>query len=273
MNTTFDGTGYTRPVCRVHPDGEKASERARLRMETAWGEPLFLADWAEPVFLHFSVDPVILQPHVPFPLDTRDGLAYVSLVAFTMRDMRFKWGGELTRWLTGPIATHSFLNLRTYVKVGKEPGIHFMREWLNSRLATRLGPVTFGLPYRYGEINYRHDYENLSFEGQVSDGERSLRFEAGATERIEEWTSCEPCSLDEFLLERYTAFNARSEWRGYFRVWHEPWPQTRLKDLDIVDFSLIEGIPIGRDLQFVGGNVSTGAKDVWMGRPHRIGSN
>ena len=53
---------------------------------------------------------------VPFPLDLHEGRAFVSLVAFTMRDLAPRRGGRWTSWLLRPIATHEFLNVRTYVR-------------------------------------------------------------------------------------------------------------------------------------------------------------
>ncbi|KAB2637815.1 MAG: hypothetical protein DVB25_09270, partial [Verrucomicrobia bacterium] len=88
-------------------------------------EPFLLADWSDAVFLHYAVKPEALQPFVPFPLDLRDGVAYVSLVAFTMKNMRPRVGGKWTAGLFKPIATHEFLNVRTYVKHKGEPGIYF----------------------------------------------------------------------------------------------------------------------------------------------------
>src|SRR5678815_4298013 len=95
----------------------------------------------------------------PYPLDLHQGRAFVSLVAFTLRDMRPHFGGPLTAWLFRPIATHEFLNVRTYVRHRDEPGIHFLAEWLTNRLAVKLGPRTFGLPYHLGKITYHHDWE------------------------------------------------------------------------------------------------------------------
>jgi len=68
------------------------------------------------MFLHFEVLTRELQAEVPFALDLYGGEAWVSLVAFTLRDMRFRFGGVLVRWLCRPIATHDFLNVRAYVR-------------------------------------------------------------------------------------------------------------------------------------------------------------
>src|SRR5690348_9171346 len=80
--------------------------------------PLFVADWTDAVFVHFAIDPRVLQPHVPFELDLYGGKAYVSLVAFTQERLRPRVGGRLAAALSAPLATHHFLNVRTYVRVG-----------------------------------------------------------------------------------------------------------------------------------------------------------
>src|SRR5882672_10934511 len=135
------------------------SAAARERMLSQRFEPLFLAAWERVLMIHFEVDPKVLQQWVPFELDLHDGRAFVSLVAFTMRRMRLYFGGRFAAWLLRPIATHDFLNVRTYVRQGSECGIHFLAEWLSNRLATLIGPGTFSLPYRLGHIQYDHDPE------------------------------------------------------------------------------------------------------------------
>src|SRR5258705_3346218 len=117
--------------------------------------PLFQCSWDRAVFLHYRVDPKFLQPQIPFDLDLHEGQAYVSLVAFTLRNMRLTH--PHLKFITNPLRTHTFLNVRTYVRVGDMRGIYFIAEWLNNRLATVLGPVLYGLPYRFGKLTYRHD--------------------------------------------------------------------------------------------------------------------
>src|SRR5262245_4094506 len=177
---------------------------ARQRLLSRWGEPLFYADWLRAVFLHFEVPAAALQREVPFPLDLRDGKAYVSLVAFTMHAMRFRFGGRLTAWLCRPIATHGFLNARTYVSTGGEQGIFFLREWLSSQLCVQLGPLTFGLPYRYGRMKYQHDPDNGKLDGCISAPRMAgvVRYRA-TLEPGAEFEVCAADSLEEFLIERY----------------------------------------------------------------------
>ena len=131
------------------------SEAARRRILDVRSNPLFLCDWLRAVFIHYEVDAEALQREVPFALDLHEGRAYLSLVAFTMCNMRPRFGGRLTAALFSPIATHGFLNVRAYVKHDGETGIYFLAEWLPNRLSLLLGPRAFGLPYRYGLLGYQ----------------------------------------------------------------------------------------------------------------------
>jgi uncharacterized protein YqjF (DUF2071 family) len=252
---------------------ESPGEAGWRRLHEHWFEPLFVADWDRAAFLHFSVDPGLLQPWVPFPLDCREDRAWVSLVAFTLSGMRLRAAGRAGRLLCAPIGTHVFLNVRTYVRVGGEPGIHFLAEWLPNRLAVILGPRLFGLPYRLGRLDYRHGRKpGSSISGEVTGaggGHLHYRAELPADAPF---MACEPGTLDEFLLERYTAFVAwQGGRRGFFRVWHRPWPQVRIEP-EIADRSLLLECPGGPDwapgATFALAHFSPGSEEVSMGRPH-----
>jgi uncharacterized protein YqjF (DUF2071 family) len=231
------------------------------------GEPLFLARWDRAVFIHYEADPVILQREVPFPLDLREGRAFVSLVAFTLLRMRPRRGGRLAEWLFKPIASHEFLNVRTYVQHGGEPGIFFLAEWLSNPLSVRLGPRSFGLPYRFGHLRYAHAAGEGAIFGTVKAREGQLGYRAQIT--AANFDPGETDSLTEFLLERYTAFTCQRERRRLFRVWHEPWPQTPI-DIEVTADDLLPSTGNWwRSGLYIGANYSPGV-EVWMGRPHPI---
>src|SRR5436305_11877597 len=154
------------------------NDAARRRMLAVRGEPMFYARWDRAVFIHYETDPASLQRNVPFELDLRDGRSFVSIVAFTLQRMRPRIGGRLGEWLLKPIATHEFLNVRTYVRHRGEPGIFFLSEWLSSRLCVRLGPATFGLPYRFARIGYQNSHETRRVQGDVqADARNIFRYE------------------------------------------------------------------------------------------------
>ena len=255
----------------VPGDAGLLSEVARIRMLANRGEPLLTADWDRVLMVHYEMDPAALRPFVPFPLDVRDGRAYVSLVAFTMRDMKPARGGKLAEWLFRPIATHGFLNVRTYVRVGREPGIYFLTEYLDNLLSLRLGPPLFGLPYRGARLDYRHDWEDAAIGGRVSETGSGTAFEyAGHVPPAAVFTTSPAGSLTEWLMERYTAFTAHGRHRRLFRVWHTPWMHTAV-NVRIVDASLLRARwPWFAKARLIGANFSPGLRNVWMGRPHRL---
>jgi hypothetical protein len=189
-------------------------------------EPLFVADWDDVAFVHFAFERSALQPLVPFELDLFDGTAYVSLVAFTQRRLRPRRGGRLAAALSTPLATHEFLNVRTYVRHAGERGIYFLCEWVPNRLATWLGPPLYGLPYRLGRLRYRYDRPAGAARHEVIARGRRLAFDVIAEPNPPPATAT-PGTLDAFLLERYTAFTRCRGRDACFRVDHAPWPQQR----------------------------------------------
>lgn len=107
---------------------------AKERLLSRRGEPLLYANWDNVLFIHYEIEPDELQRCIPYPLDLYHGRAFVSFVAFTMRGMRPRLGGTLGALLFKPIATHHFLNVRTYVRHEGEAGIHlcangFRTDW------------------------------------------------------------------------------------------------------------------------------------------------
>jgi uncharacterized protein YqjF (DUF2071 family) len=243
-------------------------------MQQTRGEPLFLADWDRVLMVHFAVDTESLQRDVPFELDRREGCAFVSLVAFTLWGMRPAWGGRLASWLFRPLATHDFLNVRTYVRVGGDVGIHFLAEWVSDRLAVALGPRTFSLPYRHGRISYQNDWTAGELRGRVQDAGTEAAFAYQAElQAAAPFSVCVPGSLDAWLMERYSAFNSAFGRKRFFRVWHETWPQCKAQ-VRLADTSLLAtNWDWFRDAELVGANYSPGVHDVWLGRPQRVRGN
>ncbi len=247
----------------------RLSAEARERFLRLEGPPPLMSDWLDTVMIHFEVDADVLQREVPFDLDLFDGRAFVTLVAFTMSDLRTRRWPRIGRRLLQPIGTHAFLNIRTYVRVGREVGIYFLAEYLPNRLSVLLGPVAYGLPYRAGRLVYHHSDESTSMSGRVQAGKRELRYRITRKPGYTLEPS-PPNSLTEYLMERYTAF---TKWAGIvrrFRIWHEAWPQVEV-DVEILDDSLLHAT--GRwatTAALHSAHYSPGVASVWMGRPRRV---
>jgi uncharacterized protein YqjF (DUF2071 family) len=235
------------------PDRGTACAPGSLAAIEGDGGAVLRAAWERLAFLHYEVDPDALQRSTPFRVDLHEGRAYVSLVAFTQRGLRPIRFGRLGAWAAAPVATHPFLNVRTYVVEGGEPGIQFLAEWIPNPFALLLGPLLYGLPYRRGRLAYRHDAERRQVEGSV----RAL--DAGAR--------LEPESLDAFLLERYAAFGLRRGRPTRFRVAHPPWRAVRVGARVRDEGLLAAAGPWAATARFAGAHYAPGLPDVLLGRP------
>jgi uncharacterized protein YqjF (DUF2071 family) len=251
-------------------DSTTASQSAlarRLMNEQEQGG-LFLAAWDRLLFIHYEADPEILQAQVPFELDLYEGRAFVSLVAFTMRGMCLARGSALTSLLAAPLATHRFLNVRTYVRHRGESGIYFLVEWLSSRLATLLGPTLYGLPYRLARLNYSHSNPQ-ALRGTVQ-ADADLCYVAGTASHVDPMRASSG-GLDEHLLERYVAFTSRHGRRRYFRVWHDPWMFVSARVRVTEDALLGQTGRWFRTARLVGGHFACAADPVRMAQPRSLG--
>jgi uncharacterized protein YqjF (DUF2071 family) len=258
-----------------HQHDASPSERGRRQFLECEGRPFLHSDWERVAFLHFEVPTASLQAHVPFELDCVGGRAFVSLVAFTLARLRFASGGRLVGRLCRLAGTPRLLNLRAYVRGPCGPGICFLTEWISSALHAVIGPTLYGLPYRWAELNYRYPLASGVWSGRVRDraGRGEFRYEALAPDVPEEDrgemrpVSCQPGSLDEFLLERYVAYTRVGRRDRFFGIWHEPWRQRRA-GFAIKEASLLEAVaPWWPAARFIGAHVAKGVRDVWMGRP------
>lgn len=242
------------------------SQAARRRFLARERKPLLMGDWTRALFLHFEAPVEWLQPHIPFELDLWEGKAFVSTVAFSMEHLRPGFGGALGRWLFWPIASHDFFNVRTYVRHEGQPGIFFISERLNNRCCVLGGPLIYGLPYQFARLQYEHRSAEGRLTGRVGDEfVYTAQIATGA-----EFDVCAPGSLDEFLIERYTAFTRRGGCSRYFDIWHAPWRQFPV-EARIGNYRLLRRtLPWWEKAQLTGANYSPGVRDVWMGAPRRI---
>lgn len=235
------------------------SDGARHDMKSLRLEPFWLCEWRDVVFLHLETDPQLLQGIVPFKLDLFDGRALVSLVAFTLKNMRPRMGGNLASVLFKPFGTHRFLNVRAYVRHGNARGIYFLAEYLDAPWLNHLaGPLLYGLPFHVGKLDYKQDVEATSVTGTIVGNSGTIHYQGKKTQK--------PANdADEFLLERYRAFTHRKGRDGWFPVWHKPWRYQSV-DAQLHGKSLLRSTgDWSNRMQLVSAHYSEGFEEVWMG--------
>jgi uncharacterized protein len=101
------------------------------------------AVWSHLCLLTYAVPPSLLMKRLPtgLELDTRDGQAFVSVVAFQFLNTRVlgvPWPGY---------RNFAEMNLRFYVRHGNERGVVFVREFVPQRLVAWLARTIYNEPY------------------------------------------------------------------------------------------------------------------------------
>src|SRR5947207_10077635 len=105
--------------------------------------PFLTAQWRNLFLATYAVPPALLEKRLPpgLSLDTRDGSAFVSLVAFEFLDTRvlgIPWPGY---------RNFGELNLRYYLRQGEHRGVAFLREFVPQRLIAWTARLLYNEPY------------------------------------------------------------------------------------------------------------------------------
>jgi uncharacterized protein YqjF (DUF2071 family) len=106
--------------------------------------PFLTAEWRNLFLATYAVPPALLEKRLPpgLELDTRDGSAFVSLVAFEFlrtHVLGIGWPGY---------RNFAELNLRFYVRHAGRRGVVFIREFVPQRLVAWLARLLYNEPYR-----------------------------------------------------------------------------------------------------------------------------
>jgi uncharacterized protein len=204
---------------------------------------LWSQHWLDLLFAHWQVPPEVLRPHVPSTLeiDSWNGLAYVSAVAFRMDYIRPR-GLPSLGWFSRFLE----LNLRTYVIYRGEPAVYFLSIHAGKRVAVFLARCFTPLPYVYARMHcsrqaaggFRYDSERATAGGDAV-------FKAEFTP-VAEPQETRPESLEAWLLERYCLYadDARDTlFRAVVR--HRPWTYQPVTGMKLANTL---GSPFGLDL-------------------------
>lgn len=171
--------------------------------------------WSEIIFVHWPVEKNILQQYVPYPfrIATVENQAYLSVVAFQAQDSRFKMFPK--KFSFRPFWQ---INVRTYIRFGREFGIYFFALYSNDLLAVLMGRLP-GLPYKQADIKVirRKNQRILSLFSKAYRQEVQLTYNNQRTAKMPK---------DErvnFLTNHKNLYFIKNDKIFQGRIFHKPW--------------------------------------------------
>jgi len=217
----------------------------------------FYQEWNEAIFLHWEVKPDLLKPFLPktAALDTVNGKAWVSLVAFDMNHIGMKHLPKLPH-----ISDFHEINIRTYIECKGKPSVCFLSMEGSKRSSCTILKAISKFPYEPTKMK-RTDF---SYESQNTAANNSF-------ELIYRLNNA-PFQKDEtdiWLTERYAVFQEHKNKLIEYDVHHVEWPLQSMiikeLKLDYPKFNhLINNQPIRK-------HYSEGVKVLtWDKRKHRL---
>lgn len=181
--------------------------------------PFLTASWQHLLIASWVVDPQLLLPYLPdgLELDTHQGSAYVSLVAFQFRHTRVR--GIAVPWHIN----FPEMNLRFYAKAREHRGVVFIRELVPK-------PAIAWVARAY----YNEPYQSCPMTSRVETASEHLRATYALSSRSHEYTMRVEArhapflpaisSLEHALKEQDRGFGrSRAGQTWMYRVVHAPW--------------------------------------------------
>ena len=213
-------------------------------LPTPW---IMRQSWRTPLFCSWRVRPELIRPLVPpqLDLDLHDGYAWVSTVPLEMENV------SLIRPPTPPLPQFAEVNLRTYVRHGEAPGVHFISLECGQLMIDFVAKLFFHLPYRPASVSIQRDGDWFRCRSQRGDDAvLDCRYRPlGSPAKLLAG------SLDQFLTERYSMFVVDPLTDKLYRgdVRHEPWTVQEVT-VEIAENTLLRacGLPVDGPPDHVG---------------------
>jgi uncharacterized protein YqjF (DUF2071 family) len=196
--------------------------------------------WETLTFLHWGYPVEVVQRSLPLRLRVEpwDGLAWVGLVAFSMR----------VSPPIGPVSaaiTFPETNLRTYV-LGPDgrPGVWFFSLDAASQLAVSTARAVLGLPYRLAAMTVDAGGDSVAYRSVRSEGTGQGAGHEIVIKPGPPFGSSELTEFDHYLTARFALWNRRGPVTMRIYVEHPPWELRRGEVLELQqDLTEAAGLP------------------------------
>lgn len=175
------------------------------------GKWTYYQEWNNVLFFHWEVSADVLRPLVPKALniDTLNGKAYISVVAFTMQKIRAKNLPAIKF-----ISDFDEVNVRTYIDNGHKKGVYFLNIEAEKPLSVFIAKALSGLPYEKANIRRTHNQYSSSNPKKGFYLDTGFDILAPVTEKT---------TLDHWLTERYCLYLNKDERLYQYDIHHKEW--------------------------------------------------
>lgn len=217
----------------------------------------FYQEWNKAIFLHWKVKPEAVQQLLPqsVSLDTIDGNAWISLVAFDMNHIGVRSLPKMPH-----ISDFHEINIRTYITCKGKPSVYFLSMEGSKRSSCKILKAISKFPYEPSKMR-RTDFSYESTNAKAGNSfELIYRVKHGTFHKDE---------TDKWLTERYAVFQEHHGKLIEYDVHHLEWPlQTiAIKELKI-DYPKFKHFINNRPVRM---HYSEGVKVLtWNKRKHRL---
>ncbi|MNK00369.1 hypothetical protein D3C87_181530 [compost metagenome] len=175
----------------------------------------YYQEWNNALFLHWKVPAEVLEQFLPkeLILDTFNGEAWVSLVAFTMEKIRPKLLPAFS-----PISDFHEINLRTYIIRDNKPGVYFLNIEAEKSLSALISRTLSGLPYQKAQMKRAKLEDHQTYTSNF----KQKGFAFAAAYRFSD-TLVSKSELDLWLTERYCLYLEHRSKNYVYEIHHLPW--------------------------------------------------
>ncbi|HEX4627344.1 MAG TPA: DUF2071 domain-containing protein, partial [Gemmatimonadales bacterium] len=194
--------------------------------------------WSDIILLTFEAPEGLIRRALPAGAepDRWEGRTHVSIVALQMHDVRVKgWGIPGFR-------AHTQVNFRTYVRVGGQPGVWFIRQLVPSRVIAAVARLKYDEPFWPTPIRRRIVAMPTEVRAEYGVGPAALGWHVSATGSGDARLPAHD-SAEHYFTSRLFACRTRHDGSlGTFRVEHPPWAVREIRALDYrFDFGSLYG--------------------------------
>ena len=200
----------------MHPALTETDHRPWKMPDRRWA---WRQSWCDLLFAHWPIPITVIREAIPeqLEIDTYDGLAWIGIVPFRMRDVMLRGLPSMPG-----ISAFEELNVRTYVTVEGKPGVWFFSLDAANRLAVWAARRFFHLPYFYADMALKNTGAEVCYRStRRSPGKECFdaKYRPTGSEYLAKFGS-----LEHWLTERYCLYCETTDGklkRGH--VHHQQW--------------------------------------------------